>query len=357
MSYDFHSHHKLKKNKSSYNKKGLTGLINIGNTCFLNSTIQCLSHTLKLTDYFLSEQYLEDNKEIITRKRPEWKFVNAYVILVDAMWEHNQLIKPRSIRDQLIKSYSKYNSFEQQDAHECLFHILDLLHKGLRYEIDVEIKGEVKTPLDKLYKEALESWKNFYQNDYSYIVELFHGQLYSSISCLNTKCDYKSNVFEPFSTISLSIPNSDCNIEDCFKNYLSIDYIDNYNCSDCKNTKCSKQAHFWSLPNYLIVHLKRFDNQNNKIQSHVEFPIDNLDLTPFISKDKHDKNNYIYSLYAVTYHSGDTSNGHYWSSCRNLDGNWYNFNDGNITKYTKLSKNTIVNNNAYILFYYRKFIE
>lgn len=357
MAYDFHHHHKLQKSKPDYTKKGLTGLINIGNTCFLNSTIQCLSHTLKLTDYFLSEQYVEDNKDIVGKRRPEWNFVKNFVLLLDALWEHNQLLKPKSIREQLIKFYPKYNSFTQQDSHECLLHILDLLHKGLKYEIDVEIRGEVKTNLDKLYKEALESWKLFYQNDYSYIVELFHGQSYSTVSCLNQKCDYTSNVFEPFSTLSLPISQSDCSIDDCFKKYLSVDYIDNYDCSKCKNKKCSKQAQFWSLPNYLIVHLKRFDNNNNKVNSHVDFPIDNLDLTSLVSKDKHDKNNYIYSLYAVTYHSGDTSNGHYWASCRNLDGNWYNFNDGNITKYSKVSKNTIVNSNAYILFYYRKFIE
>ena len=357
MSYDFHHHHKLQNPKSFYAKKGLTGLVNIGNTCFLNSAIQCLSHTLKLTDYFLSEKYIEDNKGNINRKCSEWSFVKNYVLLLDALWEHNQLLKPRSIREQLIKYYPKYKSFDQQDSQECLLHILDILHKGLKYEIDVEIRGDVKTDLDKLYKEALESWKLFYENDYSYLVELFHGQSYSTITCLNKQCDYKSNVFEPFSTLNLPISRSDCLIEDCFKDYLSIDYIDNYQCSKCNDSKCSKQAQFWSLPNYLIVHLKRFDNNNNKIQSHVEFPIDNLDLTPFISKDKRDKNNYIYSLYAVTYHSGDTSNGHYWASCKNLDGNWYNFNDGNITKYSKISKNTIVNNNAYILFYHRKFIE
>ena len=55
--YDFYMHHELVLPKEQYNRKGLTGLCNLGNKCFINSIFQCLSNTLKLTDYFLSRKY------------------------------------------------------------------------------------------------------------------------------------------------------------------------------------------------------------------------------------------------------------------------------------------------------------
>lgn len=86
----------------------------------------------------------------------------------------------------------------------------------------------------------------------------------------------------------------------------------------------------------------------------IDFQIDNLNLTEYISKDKKDPNNYIYSLYAVNYHSGNSRSGHYFSCCKNLNNNWYLFNDGDVSK---IENSNILSKDAYILFYYRKFIK
>ena len=60
IQYDFYKNHKLVLDKKIYYKKGLSGIINIGNKCYSNSIIQCLSHTIKLTDYFLSCKFKQD---------------------------------------------------------------------------------------------------------------------------------------------------------------------------------------------------------------------------------------------------------------------------------------------------------
>ena len=93
------------------------------------------------------------------------------------------------------------------------------------------------------------------------------------------------------------------------------------------------------------------------IKEYIDFPIDDFDLTKYITKKKRDPNNYIYSLYAINNHEGNTRSGHYWSSVKNIDGKWYKINDGNVSKYNTVDlKTQLVTSNAYILFYYRKYI-
>jgi ubiquitin C-terminal hydrolase len=258
----------------------------------------------------------------------------------------------------------KYSRLQQQDSHECLMYILDKLHKALCYEVEVCISGEPVTETDKLMKKSLECWKSFYENNFSYIIELFNGMMYNKITCLSNTCDYKEDVFEPFNCISVDIPNNNSdinlNLDTCLmKHFQENEKIQSWKCEKCKTDGCNKQTNIWSLPNYLIIQLKRFDNsvpnKLNKITKQVEFPIDDLNLSKYISNDKNDPNNYIYSLYAVNYHTGSLDSGHYWSCCKNMDDNWYLFNDGHVTKFNPL--HDALYKDAYVLFYYRKFIK
>jgi ubiquitin C-terminal hydrolase len=359
--YDFHKHYNLKIKKSTYIGNGLCGLINVGNTCFMNSILQCLSNTPSLTDYFLSASY-QDDLSIENKRKHEHFLLMSYLTLINNIWDTNQLIKPKSFFENLSKFHRKYFTLQQQDSHECLLYIMDLLHNSVSYAIDVEINGEPKSKSDELVKKGLETWKKFYENNYSFFIETFNGSTISHIKC--NQCNEEDTVFEPFNTLSLDLnelSGSD-NLINCLNNYFnSSDNIDTWNCEKCKNKGCTKHTGLWTVPNYLIIHLKRFKQTPNglsKNNSLVEFPLKDLDITPFISKDKADSDNYIYDLYAVNHHGGGLNGGHYWSSCKNMDGNWYNFNDANVSKYNKATlEQQIVTNDAYILFYHRKFIK
>lgn len=354
--YDFHTHHELNLDKTNYKKKGLSGLINLGNKCFMNSIIQCLSHTLKLTDYFLSGKYIEDDPEYLNKRKQEFFVIMSYVNLLKNLWDTNQLIKPKSFCENISKHIQKYFNLQQQDSHECLMYILDLLHKGLQYDIEVNIKGEIKNETDSLMKKSLEQWKMFYEKSYSSIIEYFNGLLFNNIKCNN--CDFNEDVFEPYNCLSINLRNSTdtYSLDDCLDDYFTdSESIDTWNCSKCKNNGCSKNTKVWSFPTHVIIHLKRFTNEGQKINHHVDFPLDNLNLTKYISQSKKDPNNYIYTLYAVNYHSGSLNSGHYWSCCKNLDSNWYLFNDGHVSKVH--NEQELLTKNAYILFYYRKMIK
>lgn len=352
--YDLHHHHELSLERSKYKSKGLTGLTNLGNKCFMNSILQCLSNTLKLTDYFLSGKYKEDDPDQKNRRKNEYYIVLSYLNLVINAWDTNQVLKPKSFVENISKFVPKYFNLDQQDSHECLMYILEYLHKALSYEIEVDIMGKAKNDQDILMKQSLEQWSKFYTSNYSTIVDIFNGMFYNRIKCNN--CLVQENIFEPFNCISLNIPQSgSSNLENCLNLYFNNDeHIDSWACEKCKGSGCTKSIKTWTLPNYLIIHLKRFTNSGDKIHTHIDFPVEDLNLTQYISKDKSDPNNYIYSLYAVNYHSGNSNSGHYWSACKNLDKDWYIYNDSDVSK---LQTTNLLSKDAYILFYYRKYIK
>lgn len=345
-SYDYYKNYNIKNKKNIYEKKGLTGLVNLGNKCFLNSIIQCLSNTLKLTDYFLSNDFKQDiNKN--------GDFVQMYNKLLTNIWENNQIIKPKSFIDTCSNKFKNYNKSEQEDSYECLLYLLDYLHIGLSYKIEINIIGNVENEYDKIMKESIEIWESLYKNDYSIITKLFYGLYYNKITYNN--CSHNIRKFEPYNSISLHISENDSTLYNLLDNYFLDSEELLYNCEICKlETKAYINRKTWTFPDYLIIHLKRFDNDGSKIHNTIDFPLDDLNITKYISDDKKDSNNYIYTLYAVNYHSGDINNGHYYSSCKNINDIWYAFNDENVSKYH--TNSNIITKDAYILFYYRKFI-
>lgn len=345
--YDFCKHYNL---SLDYKKKGLTGLANLGNTCFMNSIIQCLSNNLKLTEFFLKEKFKEEDLKINQKK--EYQLILCYTNLLRNIWDSNTVLKPRSFKSAIGKLISKYDNGTQQDSHEFLVHLLENLHKGLCYEIEVGIKGEIIKNCDKLMVECINTWTNYFNKEYSIIIDLYYGMFFNNLLC--NSCNNTSLSFEPYSCLSLSIDGKK-NLEECLDNYFLETTINDFNCEKCNKTGANKKVNFWTLPNFLIINLKRFNNKNRKLTNLIDFKTEDLNLTNYISKDKEDPNHYIYTLYAVNYHTGDTNGGHYYSVVKNLDDNFYLMNDGNVTKIS--SKDQIVNENAYILFYFRKFIQ
>lgn len=352
--YDYHYHHELILDKSKYRSKGLTGLTNLGNKCFMNSVLQCLSNTLKLTDYFLSCKYKQDDPDQLNKRKKEYYLILSYLNLIINAWDVNQVLKPKSFVENISKFVPKYFNLDQQDSHECLMYILEFMHKALSYEIDIEIMGSVENDRDLLMKQSLEQWGKFYESSYSTIIETFNGMFYNRIDC--NGCNVRENVFEPFNCISLNVPQTGSStLDECLQMYFNNEEcIPSWKCEKCNANGCTKTTKTWSLPNYLIIHLKRFTNNGSKIHTHIDFPTEDLNLTQYIAKEREDPNNYIYSLYAVNYHSGTSKGGHYWSACKNLDKNWYLYNDSDVTK---LSNTSVLTKEAYILFYYRKYIK
>lgn len=175
---------------------GHIGLHNLGNTCYLNSALQCLAHTSPLVHYF-RESAIE-NKE---------SFIGTFAAFIKQYWASRFLgsLSPTSIRAALIKSSSQFNDNEQHDGQEALGLILDLLHMELNEgdkkfnKENPDFNGHEDSTLAAIY------WKNHLKRDLSLIVSLFEGQFKSHTQCV--ECRHEIVKFHPYLFLSLQLPN------------------------------------------------------------------------------------------------------------------------------------------------------
>lgn len=331
---------------TKYENLGLTGLVNLGNTCFMNSAIQCLSNTLLLTDYFLTKNYLKD-----INKGKDYKISIEWYRLLNGIWSDNCTISPNSFHKtfQSHTTNREFLGFRQNDVQEFLVFFIDSLHEALSKEVNITITGEVVNDIDKKALEAMKQWKEYFKDSYSKIIEIFYGQIISSTQSLDNK--YISDSYTPMCYFSIPIPTNmdSINIYDCFDLFTSDELLNNENqwyCEDIdKKIDAKKQIKIWSMPKILIVIFKRFRNNGTKINSFINFPIDNLDLSRYCVG--YDKSRSKYDLFGICNHSGN----HYFSYCKNPNKKWYCYNDSTVNEQD--IKN-IVTNKAYCLFYKRK---
>jgi len=328
------------------NKKGLCGLNNLGNTCFMNSIIQCISNTIPLTKYFLSNEY----KEYLNVDSDDKNLAEQWNILVRQLWHKNGLISPigflKTVQSlALKKGYNEFTGFGQNDSQEFLNFFLESLHNSFKREVIMRITGKPKNEFDKIAIEALESWKKYYNNDYSKIVELFYGQYISDLHTITNNREERSKTYDPFNTISLEVGDNlgeEISIYDCLDNFTSNEKLD----IDDKDKTIFKKISFWKLPKILIIFFKKYHNRGNKINKLVDFPLENLDLSKYVMGYNRDK--YKYDLFAITNHIGGTGGGHYYSYVKNYDNNWYKYDDNIVTT---LKVERVISNSAYCLFY------
>ena len=190
----------LNENSSS----GICGSVNLGNTCYMNSSIACLSNCTELTYYFLSEQYKNDinynNKYGLKGKLAEGWFQ-----LLKEYWiENTKQGNPKDIKYIIGEKDMKYRGYNQQDSNEFINLFLDILNEDLNFSdekkyIELEEKKETESDEEcaKRYWEA-----NLIRND-SIITDLFCGLFKSTIIC--PKCNKISVTFEPFYSINLPL--------------------------------------------------------------------------------------------------------------------------------------------------------
>jgi len=340
---------KIMNKKAIFFKKGLCGLSNLGNTCFMNSIIQCLNGCRNFQKFFLSDSYKND----INTNKPEHNLVEQWAILSKGLYNKNCVITPSSFFRcvqylSMTKGSGEFSGYGENDSQEFLQFLLENIHIGITKEVIMTINGKPKNDLDKQAIKAYNSWKQYFRNDFSIIIEKFYGQLISKITTEND-INFLSESYDPFSNLSLEIPNKqNINIYDCLDNFTKKEEIEFKNKEDDNNTYF-KNLVFWETPKNLVIFFKRFDNKGNKKLDLINFPIKNLDLSKYCVG--YDRENTIYDLFAVSNHSGVTEGGHYWAYTKNYDGNWYKYNDKIVTL---KNEEDIVTINAYCLFYKKR---
>ncbi|XP_013215457.2 ubiquitin carboxyl-terminal hydrolase 2 isoform X1 [Ictidomys tridecemlineatus] len=338
---------------NSKSAQGLAGLRNLGNTCFMNSILQCLSNTRELRDYCLQRLYMRD---LSHTSNAHTTLMEEFAKLIQTIWTSspNDVVSPSEFKTQIQRYAPRFVGYNQQDAQEFLRFLLDGLHNEVN-RVTVRPKSNPEN-LDHLPddEKGRQMWRKYLEREDSRIGDLFVGQLKSSLTC--TDCGYCSTVFDPFWDLSLPIAKRgypEVTLMDCMRLFTKEDVLDGDEkptCCRCRARKrCIKKFSIQRFPKILVLHLKRFSEsriRTSKLTTFVNFPLRDLDLREFASENT---NHAVYNLYAVSNHSGTTMGGHYTAYCRSpVTGEWHTFNDSSVTP---MSSSQVRTSDAYLLFY------
>ncbi|XP_036937557.1 ubiquitin carboxyl-terminal hydrolase 42 [Acanthopagrus latus] len=297
------------------------GLQNMGNTCFLNSALQCLTYTPPFANFMLTREHSK------TCHEPGFCMMctmQNHIIQVFA--NSGNVIKPIGVLNELKRIAKHFRYGSQEDAHEFLRYTVDAMQKSC-------LPG---TKLDRQTQAT------------TFIHQVFGGYLRSRVKCLN--CKAVSDTYDPFLDIPLEIKTAP-SVSKALEQFVKPEQLDGenaYKCTKCKKmVTASKRFTIHRSANVLTLSLKRFANfSGGKITKDVKYP-EYLDLRPFMSQTQGEPQ--VYGLYAVLVHSGFSCHaGHYFCYIKASNGQWYQMNDSSVSVSDIRS---VLNQQAYVLFY------
>lgn len=329
--------------------RGLTGLKNLGNTCYMNSILQCLSNTQPLTEYCLTDKY----KSYISRaNKTNGQVVEEVAALIKVLWNGNyKCVASKDLRYVVGQYQQIFRGIEQQDSHEFLTILMDWLHSDLQ-------TLQAHKPARDNMPASERAWLEFTKARESLILRLFYGQIKSTVKCVH--CNKESATYECFSNLSLELPSSSdmCSLNQCMDMYFNGERIHGWICPTCKQPRDAiKKLDISKLPPILVVHFKRFyadpdsiGHSYKKKLNYVTFPLENLDMTPYVAKSElRSMSPKTYQLYGVSNHYGSMESGHYTAFCKSgVFGKWFKFDDQVVSA---IDKTDVVSSAGYILFY------
>ena len=310
---------------SSCSMKGMSGLLNLGQSCYMNATIQATRCMKDFVDIVRSGDHGEGSVHGCLYK------------IVETMNDSCLTIRPTTFVRMIASVDFPVN--RPADAHEFFCHLLDRLHEESKTEVGMTIVSKATNMHAKREERALEAYKMMFQKGFSNVIPTFYGQL---CTCLSSKQSrYERDIFETFSTLNVPVKKT---LYDCLDEFFAVEELTGedqlFDEAENRKVDASKRMYLWRNPRILVIVLNRFGEE--KITDAVEIP-ESLDVSRYRLPPSRDN---VYRLCSICNHVGDAYGGHYYTTAK-WDRNWYTFDDTVI----KGADGKLDGSQAYMLFY------
>ncbi len=371
-----------------YDRPTLIGLNNIGATCFMNSTLQCLSQTKALTNYFLKETSLDCiiNNNIALTNRNAPQLSPTYLELIKQLWNNqnnSRSYSPNHFMSIIEKMNPLFKQGQAGDSKDFIIFILEQFHKELKRSIkqknnNFTINNQPLNQYDK--NNAFNHFFNEFQEECSIISDIFFGINETTNICCNCKNNFtsrglpypicynygifnclifpleevkkmKNNSMNFYNYINFN-QNNRVSIYECFYYNQKTDCFTGDNKNYCNNCKQLYDSFYtttiFTCPEILVLILNR--GKDNIYNVKIDFT-ETIDISQFVLQK--DIPQMIYNLYGVITHIGQSGpNAHFVAFCKSpIDNHWYKYNDAIVSSINNLQKEVIDFGTPYILFY------
>ena len=332
----------------------ITGLYNIGSTCYMNATLQCLLHVSPLISYFIrvypkDKDKLEKLNESIFSKG---KISEAFFEIIKSISEagknkkntqnnpyqnynkSNDAVSPEIFQKTVGKYNPQFQNLEANDSKDLILYLLQVMHQELNYYTKNIAFNGYPNQFDR-YNTFWAFFKSYDATNFSIISDLFYGTSENTTKCLSCeKFIYNFQKFEFLSFGVLKYENKEFNLYNGFDDYIKIDRLagDNqYYCNFCKKL-CDADIYTKILkpPKNLLINID-YGKNKKYMPKFIKYD-DEIDITKYLND--YSGKPIRYKILGICSHFGDSgSYGHYIAFCRNKQNSkWYKFNDAMVSE-------------------------
>ena len=361
---NFNQIQKLNGNKSSINIRRneeeliiinscTKGLVNVGATCYMNATLQCLAHVEKLTKYLLKP----NRKQNILNNNNKYRLTSSFVKVLNNLWLNNNIeyYSPDDFKNTISEMNPLFAGIQANDSKDLILFLMETMHNELNKATKKNTSKQNQINQYD-YEKMLKMFSHFFKNNYNSVISnLFYGMYNSMMKCL--KCNKTTNNIQCFNLLIFPLEEvrkfknkiNEVNIYECFEYYQKEEIMMGANqmfCNHCNlMTNCINSNKLITGPNVLVIIL----NRGKGIQYNVKLNIDDyIDIKRFVNSKKSPD---YYELIGVVVHFGPSGmSGHFIAFCKSfVDQKWYKYNDAqvNLSSFQELCTAGI----PYILFY------